>query len=118
MKTIEPYIEEVKTRLNITSYGETMRYLGMHKQAWTAIQKGTGVSEKNAIRIAQVLGIDPIEILAVSLALKAKNREQRDIWVKLARRLEEQRKRANFEAAERGQHGARAPAFHLPADEP
>ncbi|WP_151031042.1 hypothetical protein [Cellvibrio sp. KY-GH-1] len=91
MKTLVPYIESVKSLLNLKTYPETMEYLGMQKQAWTNIQKGSGVAEKNAIRIAQILNIDPIEILAVSMALKAKNKESRDLWLKLAKNLENQR---------------------------
>jgi hypothetical protein len=91
MKTIENYIEEVKEKLNLSTYQETMEYLGMAKQAWTAIQKGTGVQEKNAIRIAGILNISPIEIMAVSLALKAKNNEIRDMWLKLAKEKEDER---------------------------
>lgn len=68
-----------------------MKYLGMHKQAWTQIQNGTGIKEKNAIRIAQVLDIDPIELMAISMALQAKNRENRDLWLKLAKEKENQR---------------------------
>lgn len=91
MKTIVPYIEQVKSLLNLRTYPETMEYIGMQKQAWTAIQKGTGVSEKNAIRIAQILSIDPMEIIAISMALKAKNNEIRDLWLKLAKNVENQR---------------------------
>ncbi len=91
MKTIAPYIEQVKSLLKLKTYPETMEYIGMQKQAWTAIQKGTGVSEKNAIRIAQILNIDPMEIVAISMALKAKNNEIRDFWLKWAKRAENQR---------------------------
>ena len=91
MKTIEPYIEEVKKRLNLSTYAETMAHIGMHIQAWTAIQKGAGVSETNAIRIAQILNIDPMEIVAVSMALRAKNKEIRSLWLKLAKNVENQR---------------------------
>ena len=52
-----------------------MEYLGIAKQAFTSIPKGAGVQEKNAIRIAEILNISPIEIMAVSLSLKAKNKE-------------------------------------------
>ena len=85
MMTIAPYIEEVKDRLNLKTYPETMEYLGMKKQAWTNIQNGAGVSEKNAIRIGEALKIDPIEIMAVSMALRAKNKEARNLWLKLAK---------------------------------
>ncbi len=93
MKTIEPWIIEVKEKLNLATYQETMEHLGMARQAWTAIQKGTGVNEKNAIRIGEILNISPIEIMAVSLALKAKNNEIRDMWLKLAKEKEEERKK-------------------------
>jgi len=96
MKTLVPYIDKVKSLLNLKTYPETMEYLGMQKQAWTNIQKGSGVAEKNAIRIAQVLNIDPMEILAISMALKAKNKESREIWLKLAKSLENQRLRGEL----------------------
>jgi len=93
MKTIANYINEVKSLLKLKTYPETMEYIGMQKQAWTKIQKGTGVAEKNAIRIGQILGIDPMEIIAVSMALKAENNEIRDLWLKLAKEKENQRLR-------------------------
>lgn len=97
MKTIEPYIIEVKEKLNLDSFMKTMEYLGMARQSWTAIQKGAGVSEKNAIRIGKILSISPIEIMAVSLSLKAKNKESRDLWLKLAKEKEEEREREKDE---------------------
>lgn len=93
MKTIEPYIIELKERLNLQTFSETMEYLGMAKQAWTAIQKGAGITEKNAIRIGSILNVDPIELLAISMALKAKNKEARDLWLKLAKEKETERKK-------------------------
>lgn len=91
MKTIVPYINEVKSLLKLKTYPETMEYLGMAKQSWTKIQKGSGVSEKNAIRIAQILNIEPLEIMAISMALKAENNEIRDYWLKVAKNSENQR---------------------------
>lgn len=97
MKTIENYIDAVRQKLKLSSYYETMSHLGMHRQAWTQIQKGAGVSEKNAIRISQILNIDPIEIMAISLALKAKNAESRNLWLKLAKEKENQRLSEEYE---------------------
>lgn len=91
MKTIVPYINEVKSLLKLKTYPETMEYLGMAKQSWTKIQKGSGVSEKNALRIAQILNIEPLEIMAISMALKAENNEIRDYWLKVAKNAENQR---------------------------
>ncbi len=95
MKTIEPFIIELKEKLNLETFSQTMEYLGMAKQSWTAIQKGAGITEKNAIRIGGILKVDPIELMAISMALKAKNKEARDIWLKLAKEKEEERKEKN-----------------------
>ena len=95
MKTIEPFIIELKEKLNLETFSQTMEYLGMAKQSWTAIQKGSGITEKNAIRIGGILKVDPIELMAISMALKAKNKEARDIWLKLAKEKEEERKEKN-----------------------
>lgn len=92
MKTIKDYIEELREKYGIDSYYKAMQFLNMDRQAWTVIQKGSGISEKNAIRLAQALQIDPIEIMAVSNALKAGNNEIRDVWLKLAKEKEEYRK--------------------------
>lgn len=93
MKSIEPLIKDVKSKLNFPTYKKTMEYLGMQKQAWTNIQKGGGVKEKNAIRIGQILQIDPLEIMAISMALQAKNKESRDLWLRMAKEKENQRLR-------------------------
>ena len=93
MKTITDYIEELKEKYKLESYYKAMQFLDMDRQGWTKIQKGGGLSEKNAVRLANALKIDPIEIIAVSNALKAPNNEIRDIWLKLAKEKEEERKK-------------------------
>jgi hypothetical protein len=91
MKTIKNYIEQLKEQYQLDSYYKAMQFLEMDRQAWTNIQKGSGISEKNAMRLAQALKIDPIEIMAVSNALKANTNEIRDVWLKLAKEKEEER---------------------------
>ena len=91
MKTIKEYIEKLKTMYELDSYYKAMKFLDMDRQAWTNIQKGSGISEKNAMRLAQALKIDPIEIMAISNALKAGKNEIRDVWLKLAKEKEEER---------------------------
>ena len=85
MKTIAEYIEKLKEKYNLKSYYEAMKYLDMDRQAWTKIKNGGGISEKNSIRLAEALKIEPIEVMAVSNALKAKNNEIKNIWLKLAK---------------------------------
>ena len=95
MKTIADYIEELKERYSLKSYYESMAYLDMQPQGWTKIKNGGGISEKNAIRLAQALKIDPLEIMAVSNALKAENNEIKAVWIRLAKEKETERKKAN-----------------------
>ena len=45
------------------------------------------------MRIAQILKIEPLEIMAMSMALKAENNEIRDYWLKVAKNAENQRLR-------------------------
>lgn len=91
MAQITEYIEEAKRKLKFDSYNQTMKHLGMTRQQWTAIQKGSGVSDKNAIRIAKLLKIEPLEIIAISKALRAENREIREYWLKVEKSIKEQR---------------------------
>ena len=94
MKTMVDYIEKLKEMYGLNSYYKAMSYIGMNVQGWTKIKAGGGISEKNAIRLAQALKIDPIEIMAVSNALKAENNEIKMVWIKLARQKEEERENA------------------------
>lgn len=91
MQTIVDYIEKLKEDYNLPSYYKAMEFIGMGVQGWTKIKAGGGISEKNAIRLAQALRIDPIEIMAVSNALKAENNEIKMIWLKLAKQKEDER---------------------------
>jgi len=93
MKSIKDYIDQLKDMYKLDSYYKAMKYIGMDRQSWTAIQKGSGISDKNAMRLAQALKIEPIEIMAVSNALKASTNETRDVWLKLAKQKEEERKK-------------------------
>lgn len=83
--TLQPYITDVKERYGFKTYPEVMEFLGMQKQAWTKIQNGHGVSDKNAMRIAKVLDINVYEVLAISKACSARTNDEKDVWMKLAR---------------------------------
>lgn len=95
MKTMINYIEDLKNKYQFDSYYKTMAYIGMGRQAWSKIQKGQGLSDKNAKRLAEALRIDPIEIIAVSNALKAENNEIKMMWLKLAKEKEKEREKKN-----------------------
>lgn len=85
------YLEEARAKLGGATQQRTMEHLGMHRQQWTAIEKGSGISDKNAIRLARFLEIEPLEILAISHATSAKNREIREYWYKVGKSVVNQR---------------------------
>ncbi len=91
MQTIKDYIEMLKSMYGLKSYYKAMAFIDMVPQGWTKIKNGGGISEKAAVRLAQALKIDPIEIMAISNALKAENNEIKMIWLKLAKQKEEER---------------------------
>jgi len=88
MKTLEPLIEECRDKLGGVSYLKTMIHLGMHRQQWTAIQNGSGVSDANAIRIADFLEIDRMYVIAISNSLSSKDRESKAFWRRTAKTYE------------------------------
>lgn len=93
MQTIADYIEMLKNMYGLKSYYKAMAYIDMTPSGWTKIRHGGGISDKNALRLAQALKIDPIEIFAVSYALQAENNEIKMVWLKLVKQKEEERKR-------------------------
>jgi uncharacterized Zn finger protein len=103
MLTIVDYIEQLKETYSLKSYYKAMEFLGMGVQSWTKIKAGGGISEKNAIRLAQALKIDPLEIMAVSNSLKAENKEIQSVWLRLAKQKKDERikKKMDFETEER-----------------
>lgn len=90
-KTIIFYINTLKSRYNLSSYYAAMTFLELPRQSWTKIKNGGGISDKNAIKLAAALKIDPLEIIAISNSLSAKNQEICNIWQKLAKDKEKQR---------------------------
>lgn len=88
MRTLEPLIERCREKLAGISYSKTMIHLGMQPQTWTKIQNGYGVTDKNAIRIAQFLGIDEMYVIATSRSLSSNDRDTKAYWRKVAKELE------------------------------
>jgi transcriptional regulator with XRE-family HTH domain len=87
MRMIKDYVTEYKEKKGISSYAKTMESLGIQRAAWTKIKNGGGVSDETAVKIAEVLKIDPLEIIATSKVFASPNQEVRKVWVKLANQI-------------------------------
>ncbi len=87
MKTITPYITAIKKQYDIKDDKDITCLFGIDKPCLKAIKSGKGVDCKNCIRIAAALDIDPVEVFAISKAIKTKNKEQKELWYGLAYQL-------------------------------
>lgn len=83
MKTLENYILNVKDKLECQNISQTFKALKMNRQAWHQITKGGGISDKNCIKIAEILKINPLEVISSSKNIQSKTKEERNIWAKL-----------------------------------
>lgn len=99
MKTLENYIDEFKERLKIESDYECANYLGVKRQQISAIRKGiNSIGREKCMRIAEVLKINPIEIIATLELQKEKNPQIKMIWSKMIKMGREEREKKEKEA--------------------
>lgn len=84
MKTIS-YIEEAKRRLGIsTDYG-IAKELGMTRGAFAHYKTGRRViDDYTAAKLAELLKINPLEVIAAANAEREKDDRKREFWQKIA----------------------------------
>ncbi len=85
MKTIRDYLQEAKLKLQLENDNQLAKYLNWKPQSITKINNGGSISDINAERLARILKKDPMELIAVSNFQRAKNKEIKQIWLKLAK---------------------------------
>lgn len=87
MDTIE-YVDAVKSRLHITSDYAVAKALGVTKQAVSRYMKGTGYFDDYvAIRVAKLLEIEPLQVIADVNLQRAQNAEVRAVWAGLMEKI-------------------------------
>lgn len=85
MNTIK-YIEMAKTKLKTGSNYGLSKATGISEQCLSRYKSGKGVMDDyTAAKIAEVLEISPLEVIAAANAEREKNSEKRKFWEKLAR---------------------------------
>jgi len=83
MNTIE-YLRAVKSRLGINSDYALAKSLGVTRSAVSKLQKGdVAFSDDVALTVAEILGVEPIAVIAAANAERAKTPEQKARWVGL-----------------------------------
>lgn len=79
------YLNEVKRVKGIESDYKLAKYLGITKQAISGYQQNNRVMDDyTAAKIAKVLGIPEIQVIADANAEREKTEERRDFWRKIA----------------------------------
>ncbi len=88
MKTTIEYLEEAKKKLGITSDYEFAKRVGLKKQSLSRYRKKQGVMDDLAcVKIAEILGVDPLEIITAANMEREKKEERRRYWEKFSRRM-------------------------------
>jgi len=85
MKTVD-YLDAIRRKYNCSDY-RAAQLLEVTKQTVSHYRKGGSFSEGAAIKAAQLLELDPAEVLIATQAERIKHREARQILEKLAKGL-------------------------------
>lgn len=77
------YLEAVKTRLGISSDYALAARLGVTRSAVSKFQKGAVFGDDVALTVAEILGLNPLVVIAAANAERAKTPEQKARWTGL-----------------------------------
>lgn len=87
MKTTE-YLDAARVKLNLPSDYALAKHLGVSKETVSQVRIGKmHLSEGLAVKIADILGRDRLELLAVSNMERAKTPEGVAVWAELLQRI-------------------------------
>lgn len=88
MKTTLQYIDAIKLRHGIESDYAVAKLLGTSRQAVSKYRQGnTSFDDLTALHVAELLGVNPLEVIAAANAERAKNDDARRTWTGLWDRL-------------------------------
>ena len=81
MKTTVEWLDAVKARLDLPSDYAAAKALGVTRSAISGYRTGRSVfDEKTAIRAAEILGVDPFEVIACAHAESSRDERTKAIW--------------------------------------
>ncbi|WP_027794549.1 helix-turn-helix domain-containing protein [Paraburkholderia acidipaludis] len=82
MKTTVEWLDAVKARLDLPSDYAAAKALNVTRGAVSKYRNQQSVfDEKTAIRVAEILGSDPLEVIASARVESAKDAETRGVWM-------------------------------------
>ncbi|WP_347986049.1 hypothetical protein [Methylomonas sp. AM2-LC] len=83
MKTIENYLDELKEQTG--SDNKSASALGMDRSAVSNMRKRGLIADETAVKIAELLKIDPLEVL-IAAAVARSGGEVKTVWMNAAKR--------------------------------
>ncbi|WP_454710700.1 helix-turn-helix domain-containing protein [Cupriavidus nantongensis] len=94
MKTTLEYVDAVKIKLDLPSDYAIAKALCVTRAAISSYRTGRSYfDDLTAVRVAEVLGINPMEVIAAANRERAKSEDARKVWSGLWNRFH-----ANFDA--------------------
>ena len=90
MKTTVEWLDALKAQLDIPSDYAAAKVLGLTRSAVSHYRTGrTSFDDVTAVRVADLLGVDPAEVLASVQYERAKTDEVREAWASLLEKFSE-----------------------------
>ncbi|MGD1324404.1 hypothetical protein ACNHE5_05625 [Pandoraea pnomenusa] len=88
MKTTADYLDAVKARLDLPSDYAAAKVLGVTRSAVSLYRHGKSTFDDAVIlRVAEILSIDPLEVIASANVERAKSAEMREVWTGLLEKI-------------------------------
>jgi len=86
MKTTREFLLDVKTRHHLTSDGQLAKLLGLTRASASVFMLGKNyLGDETAIKVAELLEIDPAHVVACVHAERAKHEGERKLWERIAK---------------------------------
>ncbi|WP_076887767.1 DUF3693 domain-containing protein [Burkholderia pseudomallei] len=81
MKTTVEYLDAIKVRLDLPSDYAVAKALGLTRAAVSKQRLGHSVfDDTTALRVAEILGVNPMEVISAANAERARDEETRRLW--------------------------------------
>ena len=85
MKTTVEFLNEAKARLDVKRDIELAARLGVTKQNISMLRNGESYfGDETARRVAEIIGIDPANVIACAYAERARDPQIKSVWLRMA----------------------------------
>lgn len=84
MKTTVEYLIAAKAAIGVESDSALGKAIGLHRNAVGQYMNGSRVMDDyTALKVAQILGVDPLEVIAAANHERERSTEKREAWANL-----------------------------------